>query len=333
MPVHLRGQDKVVRFLRSATTSARLPHALLFLGPPGVGRETAARGLAAGLLCERRVAPFGCGTCRACRRVESGVHPDVHLVVSEAEAARRGLGEPEGKKKASVDIKVDQVRELSRVLRLKAYEGGARVAIVVDAHRMNPSAQNALLKTLEEPAPGTCIVLVAPQARAVLPTIASRCARLTFAPLAEEDVLSILEERGVADARSRARAAGGSVAAAIALDPVEEERARARADELLAALAGGDPMERLDAAEALGKERGDVDVALAAIERALATSIRATIGRASADVDPARATALLEAVGKARQALKENVAVQLALEELFLGAAPSEGPFAKAQSR
>src|SRR3954470_2890443 len=95
----LVGQDRVVRALTHALEAGRLAHGMLFSGPPGVGREKAARGLAAGLLCEKRTIPFGCGECRACRRALSGNHPDVHLLMPEAEAVRRGLATPDGKRK------------------------------------------------------------------------------------------------------------------------------------------------------------------------------------------------------------------------------------------
>ncbi len=324
MATTLLGQARVVRFLSHAVAAGRLPHALLFLGPQGSGRETAARGLAAGLLCERRghteALPFGCGACRACRRIATGTHPDVHVLVSEAESVRRGLGDPDGKRKPSVDIKVDQVRELARVLRLKPYEGGARVAVVVDAHRMNDSAANALLKTLEEPSPDTCIVLTAPQERAVLRTIASRCQRLWFAPLSRDDVERVLVARGATDAAGRAALADGSVTAALALDPTEAHEARARAIDLVARLDTGSIHERMDAAESLGKERVDVDAVLATVERVLAAAVRAAHGHGASDVaiDPGRGHALLEGVAAAREALAMNGAVQLTLEELFL---------------
>jgi DNA polymerase-3 subunit delta' len=312
----LVGQDRVERALGQAMRGRRLAHGLLFSGPSGVGRERAARGLAAGLVCERQGddlvhAPFGCGECRGCRRALAGSHPDVHLVMSEAEAVRRGLQSADGKKQPSPDILVDTVRELAVRLRMASFEGGARVAILLDAHRMNVSAQNALLKTLEEPAEGTWIILVVPHERTVLPTIASRCLRLAFAPLSEADVARVLRGQGVADAEVRARHAEGSVARALAWDPAASGAAGA---ELLRVLTAGTSAERMDAAEALGKERSDVDGALLDLERHIAAEMR----RADGALPWHRAAPLLEAIHETRQAIAQNANVQLTLEELLL---------------
>ena len=306
MASFLIGQPRVERALTHAFSSGRLAHGLLFAGPAGVGREKAARGVACALVCEQKLVPFGCGTCRACRRALTGSHPDVHVLMPEAEAVRRGISQPDAKKKPSADILVDAVRELAVRLRMAPYEAGARVALVVDAHRMNTSAQNALLKTLEEPAPSTWIVLLVPHERTVLPTIASRCLRLSFAPLAVDDVAAVLRGQGVADADVRARLSEGSVARALAVDPA----ARDAGGPLLRTLLEGTAAERLDFAEALGKERSDVDAALSELERLLAQAMRGADWR--------RAASTLERVHAARDAIAHNASVQLCLEELLL---------------
>lgn len=275
-------QPRVHEALSRAMQAGRLGHGLLFSGPQGSGREGAAVGLAAGLLCERRTLPFGCRDCRECRRVFAAHHPDVQLVLPEAEAVRRGLAQPDGKRKPSPDILVDTVRDLALRLQRPSFEGGARVAIIVDAHRMNDNAQNALLKTLEEPPQGTWIVLVVPHERTVLPTIASRCLRLRFAPPVE----------------------GGT-------SPSEG------ADVLMRVLLEGSAAARLDAAEALGKERGDVDTALAAVQARLGRALRRDVDGGD-DAQWHRAIALLDRVAATRDAIARNAAVQLALEQLLL---------------
>ena len=132
------GQDRVVAALTSAVRARRLAHGLLFIGPDSVGRETTARALARGLLCDKRgtvdaVVPVGCGNCRGCRRVQAGTHPDVHVVLSEAEAVARGVAEFDGKKaRPSVEIKIDAIRDVCRLLPQRPYEGPTRVVIVVD---------------------------------------------------------------------------------------------------------------------------------------------------------------------------------------------------------
>ncbi|MBI1949090.1 MAG: DNA polymerase III subunit delta' [Deltaproteobacteria bacterium] len=327
---YLIGQPRVSAALENALAHDRLGHGLLFVGEAGVGRERAALGLAGALLCERRgepqAAPWGCGACGACRRARAGAHPDLHLVMSEAEAVRRGRAEPDGKRRPSQDILVDALRDLSVRLRMTAYQGGYRVAVVVDAHRMNVNAQNALLKTLEEPGERTVVILMAPHERAVLPTIASRCLRLSFQPLAERDLRAILGGLGTPDAELRARRARGSVARALALDlsaasggDGDGDGVKALWDALLGEAGDVGPLAAcLDAAEAVGKERSDVEQALTRLEQRLADAARA--GAAGGGTPSWRqASALLERVGRARTAIAHNASVQLALEELLLG--------------
>ncbi|MFZ9888536.1 MAG: ATP-binding protein, partial [Myxococcota bacterium] len=267
--------------------------------------------------------PFGCGECRSCRRVLQGAHPDLQWLMPEAEAVGRGLVEADGKRQPSREIRVPQVRDLTRAMRMKPYEGRARVAIVLEAHRMNVNAANALLKTLEEPGEHSLLVLTAPHERAVLPTIASRCQRITFSPLPEAIVRAVLERLGLVDAAARAALANGSVADALRLDPklVEEN-----ADDfpLLKVLAGGSTGARLDAAEALGKDRGEVDRALVHAQRQLAKDLRDFVAAAPADAEAVaerrHRAQLLTALEEARGALRNNAQVQLTLESLLLAA-------------
>jgi DNA polymerase-3 subunit delta' len=244
------------------------------------------------------------------------------MVMSEAEAVRRGRAEPDGKRRPSQDILVDALRDLSVRLRMTAYQGGYRVAVVIDAHRMNVNAQNALLKTLEEPGERTVVILLAPHERAVLPTIASRCLRLSFQPLAERDLRAVLDGLGTPDAELRARRARGSVARALALDLSaggDGDAVQALWDALLGEGGDAGPLAAsLDAAEAVGKERSDVEQALTRLEQRLADAARA--GAAGSETPSWRqASALLERVGRARTAIAHNASVQLALEELLFG--------------
>lgn len=325
------GQDRVVRALAGALAADRLAHGLLFVGPDGVGREKTARALARGLLCERRgtsdaVLPFGCGVCRACRRVESVSHPDFHLVMSEAEAVSRGLDKPDGKARPSAEIKIDAVRELGLRLLRRPYEGQASAAVIVDAHRMNEKAQNALLKVLEEPAPTTVLILLVPGLRAVLPTIGSRCLRLAFSPLTEDALRTILRKQGLPDADARAarvRDGAWSVPAVLddggsALAPgVEALRLGLSLKQQGQGLA-----ERLQIAERLGRDRLEVEAVITATERSLASSLRLRGGErpAPSDLDELPG---LDALAQARADLRRNGAVQLVVERLLCGVAPS----------
>jgi DNA polymerase-3 subunit delta' len=175
------------------------PGAVLLVGPGGVGKTTLALDLAAGLLCgnadpvERPDA-----TCRACRLVSHGTHPDVHRLGPEGPGRQVVIGGP-GKPRG--------IRDLIAELALLPVEGGARVAIIEAAHRMNEDAQAALLKTLEEPPGRTTIILCADAEEPLLPTIRSRCARLRLGRVAVRDIESILVELDIADAPLGARLA------------------------------------------------------------------------------------------------------------------------------
>src|SRR5512136_2863924 len=214
------GQDRAVDALRAALRRGGLHHAYLFAGPEGVGKGTAARLLAQAANCERNDGD-ACGTCASCRKIARGVHPDVLLVERERDMARAGRWEPKGGRTPSRDIVVDQVRELvDRRLSLRRFEGRRRFVLLDPADAMNPQAQNAILKTLEEPPPDTTLVLVSSSADALLATVRSRCLRLGFGPLPEAMLVErlVAEGRPSASARLAASLAAGSLGRALALD-------------------------------------------------------------------------------------------------------------------
>ena len=183
-----------------AMVRGRPPHAILLIGPSGVGKTTLADDLAAGLLCTAPdPADRPCGSCRSCRLVASGGHPDVHRLRPEGPARQIGIGGP--------GSKVRGVRDLVADLALLPVEGGVRLGIIESAQRLNDDAQAALLKTLEEPPSGVVLVLCADTEASLLPTIRSRCARLRLGPLAVRDIEAILVEAGIADAPTAARLA------------------------------------------------------------------------------------------------------------------------------
>jgi DNA polymerase-3 subunit delta' len=197
----LIAQDRALSPLRSALRRGALHHAYLFGGPEGVGKGRAARLLAQAANCEgSEAAPSGarddaCGACGPCRKIEKGVHPDVLFLAEERVMAKAGAWEPKGGRSPSKDIVVDQVRDLvDRRLSLRRFEGRRRFVVIDPADAMNAQAQNALLKTLEEPPADTTLVLVASSPDALLPTIRSRCARVSFGPLPDPFIQGKLAE-------------------------------------------------------------------------------------------------------------------------------------------
>lgn len=236
----IRGNREVVAGLL-AELSRRPSHAYLFSGPAGVGKATIAAALGHSMLCERspgagfccnpencavrnapaqpaargrRQATAGetprCECCPACVQIASGVHPDfIHI----------------GRAAGRTDVLIEQVRELIAELGIKPSRAGVRVAIIDDAETLNLPAQNALLKTLEEPPGHTIIFMITSAERALLDTVRSRMRPVRFGALTVADLEATLADHGVSDTGRRsaaARLARGSAARAIALAEGDE---------------------------------------------------------------------------------------------------------------
>jgi DNA polymerase-3 subunit delta' len=177
--------------------------------------------------------------CSACGRIARGVHPDVQTI----EPGDTGT------------IKIEQVREAIDRAVFRPFEGRKRVTIVEHADALVPAAQNALLKTLEEPLPASVFILVTSRPDALLPTVRSRCAHLRFGRLQVSEVAEVLERRhgySHADAQVAAAASDGSVGRALDLEADAFADARSDAEDLLQA-AGRDPRARLEQAKGLLK--------------------------------------------------------------------------------
>ena len=270
------GHDRALRALRRGLDSDRVSHSILIAGPPQVGKTTLAFDIARAVNCEGseewRVAsgelPVGsadahhyslaqpgdrpCGECGQCGRISSGLHPDVRVV--GLEKARSG--------RLRTLIGIEQVRDVQRETSLLPFEGRSRVIIFETAELLSEEAANSLLKTLEEPPERVLIILLATDARAMLPTIVSRCRLVQLRPAPSAAIAEFLAERkGVNPDRAReiAGLASGRVGWAVraAEDPDMLKRMSDALDEVESVVRS--PLaERFDYAAALaGRFPGD----------------------------------------------------------------------------
>ncbi|TAL73884.1 MAG: DNA polymerase III subunit delta' [Rhodanobacter sp.] len=295
--------------LQARHTRGALPHALLFCGPAGLGKRGFVRRFARGLLCERPVDGAACGSCRTCRLLDAGTHPDL----IEIGFALRKDGTPR------TEIIVDQIRELSARLAMSSQFGGWKVTVIDPADAMNTAAANALLKTLEEPAAQTLLMLLADAPWRLPQTIRSRCQRVEFALPPRAQALAWLEAQGVTGAAAALDAALGNpgLAQAWSQSGALERRTGVRRD--LAALASGrgevagvaaawladEPAQRLwFAAQAAADER-----------RARAAQARPALGSVLADEALAQWYA---AANRTRDRLRTTLRADLMLLELLV---------------
>lgn len=212
------GQDQALTALQSALRRNRLPHAVLLNGPTGIGKATSAGVLAQALNCRPSGPGDACGTCPSCYKVERGLHPDVLWVAPQKGRIRLRQVSP---RKADGSEPEPPHEPIVSWVGYRPYEGNRRAVVIDDAHKMNLSAQNALLKTLEEPPQSSTLVLVTPAPSRLLPTIRSRCQTLDFQPLGLASMRRYLEDQvgmNPEEARLRSSLAPGSLGRAISLD-------------------------------------------------------------------------------------------------------------------
>lgn len=198
--------DGLMRSLREET----FVHAYLISGLEGIGKRTLARLMAQYLLCQGKQKP--CGVCSACQQVMSGNHPDLIIVTPGKPINPSVKADLKG-------IPVDEIRALIEMMSRHTYEGGRRVILIEHAEKMNANAQNALLKTLEEPMPGTVFLLLTDAPSLLLPTIVSRCRALKMHPWPDEVIRAVLKRQGVEETRAEEalHVSGGSIGRALAV--------------------------------------------------------------------------------------------------------------------
>lgn len=312
------GHEWAVNQLRRAIDERRLGHAYLITGPARIGKATLARALAMAINCTGERRP--CGACRACVRIAADSHADVRVVA------------PEGDR-----LKIDQIRDLQRELALSPLEARSRVAILEDFERATPEAMNALLKTLEEPPSNVVLILIAPEAELLLPTIVSRCQVVALRPLATAQVRQALIGRWGVDVKRAellAHLSGGRLGWAVtaAKDGAVLEKRTARLDDLRQLLSAS-RVERFAYAQFITRDVTDAREALdgwrtwwrdvmlvASGSAASVTNVdrRSEIESIAARLDAQRARAAAEACSRALWQLDKNATPRLVLEVMLM---------------
>ena len=314
------GHGPLLGLMARAAVRGTLPPSLIFAGPEGVGKRMAAIGMAQLLNCLSPVdvdteSPGPCGECGSCKRIARGVHADVLVV------------EPE----ESGSIKIDQVRDAIERTAYRPFEGRRRMVIINDAHELGGQAQDALLKTLEEPSATSSFVLVTSLPGALATTILSRCQILRFGRLAAADVAStLIRTHGFseADAHTAAALSDGSIGAAIEGSSDAAGEARDAASRMLELVAvAREPRGRLASAVALiGKsDRHELTRRLHAVSsilRDLGVLLSRADERNLANADLKPLLAGLQRSFDSERALRAFSAVDRALDALDRNASP-----------
>lgn len=325
------GNQQAQARLERATLGDAVSHAWLLTGPADIGKTTLALEFARLLQCTAR-APTNsdpCGECASCRKIAHGAHPDVTMV------------EP---KKDERTLKVEIVREMIHMASLAPTEGRWRIFVIPDIERMVPAGMNALLKTLEEPAPQVILLLTSSEPETLLPTVLSRCQIVPMLPISPDEVARALSERWHvpdAEARTLAGLANGRLGWAVrAAEKPELREQRIHELEELAGLATASRDERLRRAGALGTDLESArrvlelwtlwwrDVVLAAGGAGhLVTSgaLRTQAERLGHALGVERAQAFLWALLDAQLALEANANPRLTMEVLALDLPTSQG--------
>ena len=207
------GQHRPIQILQSILRTKAVPNALLFSGEEGIGKRSTAMIFIQTLLCQEpthtddEINP--CGHCRSCKRINSGNHTEFFVT------------EPPDDKSMGTMIKIDQIRGMQEKIIFEPIETAWKVFLIVPAEKMTLEAQNSLLKTLEEPPHYAVIILISSKPSLLVPTIVSRCQKISFSPLSLSQIESILVERKrwtPNEARLAAALTGGNLGEALSLE-------------------------------------------------------------------------------------------------------------------
>jgi len=335
------GQKQPIRILTALLRKDTIPHALIFSGLKGVGKQAAALEFAKICNCTERNADRAittsidksregrlsnkhplevgpCGRCKSCRKIASGNHPDVIQI-----------------KPSGAYIKIAQIRALGQTLAMRPYEAKWRTVIISNAQAMNPAASNALLKMLEEPPAQTVLILTAGQRSDLLPTIVSRCQHIRFKPISQENLESyIIENREVTPVQARilASMAGGSYTTALDMADKNWFARRTWLLNEIAAIATRPTARIMALAEELSKNRETLQGALEVTQswfrdvaifrydpgKVVHKDLSENIREASQKTNVSSQLSIIRKIHNVQQKIQTNANARLAVESLLL---------------
>ncbi len=195
------GHKPQINILKKMLSSGRMPHSFIFAGIDGIGKKLVAFCFAKAVNCIESSGDF-CGKCLSCRKIDKNIHPDVVLIEPAVKNPKKDSADKSpddqetGQKEERKNfIVVEQIRTLQDEILFKPSEGRKKIFIIDQAEKINPNAANCLLKTLEEPPVDSIIILVATGTQGLLPTVLSRCQKIMFSPLRNEEIVSFLDKR------------------------------------------------------------------------------------------------------------------------------------------
>jgi len=317
----LLGHEWAVDMLCQHVANETQRHAYLFTGPPGLGRRSLALAFARSLNCSQPPAPGEfCGTCRDCSQIAAMQHPDLHIIQADKEGGT---------------LKVEQIRELRKGVLLSPYQAKYRIVLLHRFQEANPSAANALLKTLEEAPSKVILLLTADNAEQLLPTIVSRCEVIRLRSLPILQVEEFLRGKGADDAKAQLIASLSAGRPGYALRLLEDESALEFRNEKLddfEKLLSASRVERFAYAEKIAKEKDDfretlilwlslwrdVMLRVAGEETIANLDRREMIENLASKLNFAEAKILLGAAENGVGQLKRNVNARLLIENLLL---------------
>ena len=332
---HLLGNQAVKDAIRRFISTGRVPNSLLLAGPDGVGKRQFALQFAKAIVCHDPVEHEGCGKCTSCLRVEVFKFPaadnrDEHEKVIFSEHADVGQVIPYGR-----NVLAKAIRDLEKEANFRPFEANARVFIIDEAHRMNATAANALLKTLEEPPATSHIFLVTSRPNALLPTIRSRVQTLRFGPVDESEIEHLLlttHKYSQDDAQLVAFGSNGSVSRAVSTNIEEFRELRTLAITILRdALISRDLVAVLRLSEKVTAQRSTseyemfLDVLQGLIHQVWTVCIDHASARAGGEIkelaksaDPTKLAGLLDHIEELRASLLVNVNKKIVTDDLLV---------------